>query len=483
MSVRAKARLPQQSYTWDLLVSFETTTMPIPDWFTFGHDEKSFFRSLLDHVSDCLVAVDTEGRIVFINGPYCRLLGGSEEDFIGRHVTDAISPESPLHRVAQGEGVVIGEPLDVRGHRLITRQVPVFQDDRIIGAVGMALFSNPDLLKKAYALASHRSLAIENRTHAWVARFRESDMFGRGPRMEAVSRDMHIAAKHALPVLIQGETGTGKELVAHAIHTLSERADRPFVWVNCASIPENLIDAELFGYEGGAFTGARTRGKPGKFEIANGGTLFLDEIGDMPMNLQPSLLRAIKDQEIVRVGGLAPIPVDVRILCATHRPLAEVVKEGHFRQDLFYRLNILRIQLPALREREDLPFLVEQLLARLKRQYGYASRNLSRAEIERLRAYSWPGNVRELEAVLTRFLVCGELELDYAPSQMDAAAPYQNGPFIPLQEHLQTEKAKHIRRALATANGDKDMAADLLAVSRSTLYRELKEIGQEAQLP
>ncbi|WP_175105078.1 sigma-54 interaction domain-containing protein [Pararobbsia alpina] len=457
--------------------------MPIPHWFTSGQDESSFFRSLLDHVSDCLVAVDVNGRIVFINGPYCRLLGGNEEDFIGRHVTAAISPESPLHLVAQGSSVVVAQLLEVRGHRLITRQVPVYQDGRIVGAVGMALFSNLGLLKKAYALASDRSVAVENHNSGWVARFRESDLFGHCPRMEGVTRGIHTAARNALPVLIQGETGTGKELVANAIHTLSERADRPFVWVNCASIPENLIDAELFGYEGGAFTGARTRGKPGKFEIANGGTLFLDEIGDMPMNLQASLLRAINDQQIVRVGGLVPVPVDVRVVCATHRPLARLVKEGQFRQDLFYRLNILRVQLPALREREDLLFLVEQLLARLTRQHGRAARDLSRVEIERLRAHSWPGNVRELEAVLMRFLVSGELELDDASSQMDAAAPDQDGPFVPLHEHLQREKAKHMQRALTSANGDKDGAADLLGVSRSTLYRELKDIGQESQVP
>jgi transcriptional regulator with PAS, ATPase and Fis domain len=456
--------------------------MPIPDWSASGQNEAAFFRSLLDHVSDCLVAVDTEGRIVFINAPYCRLLGGREEDLIGRHVTEAISPESSLHRVAQGGSEMAGEPLEVRGHRLITRQVPVYQDERIVGAVGMALFSNVGLLKKAYALATDRSLALESRHSGWVARFGEGDMFGRGPRMEALTRGMHRAANHALPVLIQGETGTGKEMVANTIHALSERADRPFVWVNCASIPEHLIDAELFGYEGGAFTGARTRGKPGKFEIANGGTLFLDEIGDMPLNLQGSLLRAINDQQIVRVGGVAPVSVDVRIVCATHRPLARLAKEGRFRQDLFYRLNILRIRLPALREREDILFLVEQVLARLKRQFGGTSRSLSRAETERLRAYSWPGNFRELEAVLTRFLISGELELDDASPQMDDEASYEDGPFVPLQEHLQSERAKHIQRALTRASGDKDAAADLLGISRSTLYRELKEIGQESQV-
>jgi transcriptional regulator with PAS, ATPase and Fis domain len=443
--------------------------MPFPDWFDSGHDESRFLRRVLDHVSDCLIAVDTQGRVVLVNGPYCQLLGGKEEDFIGRHITDVVSPDTRLHRVARGEGVVMGAPLEVKGHHLITRQVPVFQDGEIIGAVGLALFSNFELLKKAFTLASHRDLAIEKPKSAWIARHDAKAIIGRGPRMDAVQDAIRAAAPHSLPVLIHGETGTGKELAASAIHTLSNRAGKPFVWVNCASIPENLIDAELFGYEGGSFTGARTRGKLGKFEIASGGTLFLDEIGDMPMHLQASLLRAVQDRQIVRVGGVEPVAIDTRIICATNRPLHTLVAEGKFRSDLFYRLDVFDIALPPLRVREDLQFLIEQLLEKLKREHALPGRSLAATDMRRLLQHDWPGNVRELEAVLIRFLITGQIVL-----AGNTTTSTQTTPSLDLQDHLMQEKQRYIRQALDAENGDKEKAAQRLGISRSSLYRELQ---------
>jgi transcriptional regulator with PAS, ATPase and Fis domain len=451
--------------------------VPFPEWFGSGQNEAEFLRRVLDHVSDCLVAVDTEGRVVLINAPYCRLLGGPPEDFIGRHITDVVSPKSRLHRVARGDTTVTVMPLEVRGHQLLARQVPVYQDERIIGAVGLALFSNMAALKKAVAFAGDQGRAIHSPPTPWTARYGLDDILGQGARIDAVRAAIEQAAPLSLPVLIQGETGSGKELAANAIHALSPRARRPFVWVNCASIPESLIDAELFGYEGGAFTGARTRGKPGKFELASGGTLFLDEIGDMPFSLQASLLRAVQNQEIVRVGGVSPIPIDTRVVCATHRDLKERVDGGQFRADLYYRLNVLGVQMPALRERDDLEWLAEQLLERMALREGLPGRRVPPSVRARWLAFDWPGNVRQLEAALLRFLLSGEAGL---PDQPAVKRPQAIGgrdgttPTTTLQAHLDSERDACIRKTLAETAGDKDEAARRLGISRATLYRELR---------
>lgn len=451
--------------------------MPFPEWFGSGQNEADFLRRVLDHVSDCLVAVDTTGRVVLINASYCRLLGGSAEEFIGRHVTEVVTHKTKLHLVAQGQAGATLSPLEVKGHQLLARQVPVYQDDQIIGAVGLALFSDLDSLKRAAEVFAQGSAIFRSTQSLWKTSYNLDDIVGEGKAIEAAHTQIRRAASLNVPVLITGETGTGKELAANAIHDLSPRAKRPFVWVNCASIPENLIDAELFGYDGGSFTGARARGKPGKFELASGGTLFLDEIGDMPLHLQASLLRAVQNQEIVRVGGTSPVKVDVRVICATNLPLEKMVREGRYRADLYFRLNVLSVRMPSVRERDDLDFLVEKLTDRLHKSEGVPKRPLAASVRERILQHDWPGNVRELEAALLRYLVSGDLGLpdsysnDIATSPSDRA---EKGANWTLQEHLDRERRAHIQRAIEHAHGDKERAADSLGISRATLYRELK---------
>ena len=459
--------------------------MPYPSGFFSGDNESLFLRRLLDHVSDCLIVVDTEGRVVLVNAPYCRLLGGAPADFVGRHVTDVVSPHTRLHLVARGAPTVMGGLLEVRGHKMITRQVPVFEGEQIVGAIGMALFPTIGALKKVAQLAG-QELSLPSAHGGWRARFGIDDLIGSGPHFEALLARLRRAAEHQLPVLIEGESGTGKELVAQAVHSLSTRAQRPFVWVNCASIPENLIDSELFGYEGGAFTGARTRGKPGKFELAHGGTLFLDEIGDMPLHLQPSLLRAVQDQEIVRVGATTPLAVNVRVICATHQPLRAMVRSGRFRLDLYHRLNVFGIRLPALREREDFAHLVDRLLERTARREGIALRPLSRPQREQLLRHHWPGNIRELENTLLRFLLEGEIDIEDV--DMDGAEPAAaQQPVTPaqprLKKHLDHERALQLQRTLEAVAGDKDEAARRLGISRATLYRALRQQPAKGRPP
>jgi transcriptional regulator with PAS, ATPase and Fis domain len=441
-------------------------------------DEARFLRTVLDHVSDCLVAVDTDGRVVLINKPYCKLLGGEESDFIGRKITEVVSPKTRLHLVARGEGAIVGFPLTVRGQRLITKQVPVLQDGEIIGAVGLALFSDFEAMRRTYSKLSQNDLAISNVKSLWVARYSIDDIIGRGAIMEELRRQIRGAAATLLPVLIEGETGTGKELAAQAIHSMSVRASGPFVWMNCASVPQELIEAELFGYEGGAFTGARTRGKPGKFELAKGGTLFLDEIGDMPLSLQTSLLRSLQDNEIVRVGGTSPVEIDARIICATNRSLHEMVADKKFRNDLFYRIDVLRVSTPPLRERADQEEFIENILSKLAALHGMSLRRLSSVDTKRLLQHHWPGNVRELENCLLRFLVDGSIEL----TSYNGNEPNSETAPTTLKNRLRSEKARAIRKALVDANFDKEAAAVMLGISRAQLYRELTQHRSESAL-
>lgn len=451
--------------------------MPFPQLTGSVLDAATFLELVLDHVSDCLVAVDTAGLIVLINAPYCQLLGGKPEDFIGRHVAEVVSPHTHLHRVARGEEPGVTVPLEVRGCKLIARQVPVFREGVIVGAVGLALFSNYETLKKTYSMAFNPSIALQGGGSAWSAPYTMADILGGGAAMDALRAELALAASHRLPTLIEGETGTGKELAAQAIHNASDRARGPFVWINCASIPEQLIDAELFGYEAGAFTGASARGKPGKFELAAGGTIFLDEIGDMPLSLQASLLRALQSQSIVRVGGTSPIAINARVIAATNRRSSEAVRLGRFREDLYYRLAMFTVSLPPLREREDLAPFIEQLLAKLASQHGLRRRTLSPVQRSQLSGYAWPGNVRQLEGVLLRLLMTGNVVLP-APPEHPAATPAgesgHGGHQLRLDEHLGREERRHIQAALARCGNDRAQAAKLLGISRASLYRKLQ---------
>jgi PAS domain S-box-containing protein len=332
------------------------------------------------------------------------------------------------------------------------------------------------------------------------ARMRFSNIVGQSASLLEAVRLARIAAESTSTVLLHGETGTGKEVFAQSIHSASSRASGPFVAINCAAIPRELISSELFGYEGGAFTGADRLGRPGKFELANGGTLFLDEIGDMPRDLQTSLLRALETRSIVRVGGQNVIPVDVRMIAASHKDLAQEVQLGNFRSDLYFRLNVFPIEVPALRDRPGdvgllLRYVLEQLSTRLNRTLGVEPEALAALE-----SYSWPGNVRELENVIERAVYVSErgvLGLGDLPEAIRAASwqaarhvgPEQYGGLgtaprgepsaassAPLPGELRREselaEALHIQRILHSCGGNVTEAARLLGISRTTLWRK-----------
>jgi len=331
-------------------------------------------------------------------------------------------------------------------------------------------------VERTRLVSENRALREELR-----GRFRLENVVGAHGSMEEVFRIVHKVARSASTVLIYGESGTGKELVARAIHVASDRRDRPFLAVNVGALPESILEAELFGYEKGAFTGADAR-KIGLFEQASGSTLFLDEVGELKRDLQVKLLRVLQEREILRVGGTEAVPVDVRVVAATNRDLEREVKQGRFREDLFYRLNVIPIRLPPLRERRtDIPLLVEHFLA--KHGEPGRTRGMELDALEALVAYAWPGNVRELESVVERTLLLADGDV-IRRSDLPAAVRMRGGlaaggvPIEIPEEGLELEALERslILQALEKAGGNVTRAARLLGLSRRTLQYRLERI-------
>jgi two-component system response regulator AtoC len=310
------------------------------------------------------------------------------------------------------------------------------------------------------------------------------DMVGGSAAIKEVLALVARVAPTSSTVLIRGESGTGKELVARAVHDQSKRKGKPFIKVICAALPETLIESELFGYEKGAFTGAAAA-KPGRFELAEGGTIFLDEIGDLTPATQVKLLRVLQDRQFERLGGTQTLRADVRVLAATHRDLEALVREGKFREDLFYRINVVPVRVPALRERrEDIAPLAEHMIQRFRKEHGKPSVKLDAAAVEALRAYDWPGNVRELQNVIERLVVLNQSGLilerevaDCLGRRPAAAAGGGAPPAVALGDSVAEAEKAAIESALRASGGNRTHAAKALGVSRRTLHNKLREYG------
>jgi DNA-binding NtrC family response regulator len=304
-------------------------------------------------------------------------------------------------------------------------------------------------------------------------------LLGVSPAMQEIYRLVEMAAPSPAPVLILGETGTGKELVARTIHELSQRAKGPFVAVNCSAIPETLLESELFGHEKGAFTGAMAR-RPGYFELADGGTIFLDEIAEMSSNLQAKYLRVLQDSQVRRIGSHEEVAVDVRVVCATNRDVVKAVQEGVFREDLYYRVNVLTIPLPPLRRRpEDIPLLAEAFMTEFNDKYERQVRGIDEAALKLLRDHAWPGNVRELRNVIERAVVScedGLITADYLPIAPLGAAPTErtNVVVLPVGTTLDDGEKQLILRTLQSVNNNKTRAAEILGTTPKTLHNKAR---------
>lgn len=325
-----------------------------------------------------------------------------------------------------------------------------------------------------------RRLIKENQAYKISCNDEFVEIIGRSFAMRSLFDLISRVAPADSTVLITGETGSGKELVARAIHRKSKRSARPFVAVNCAAIPENLFETELFGHEKGSFTGALER-RIGRFEYADGGTIFLDEIGCLSAPMQAKLLRVLQEDEIVRVGGIEPVKIDVRVICATNADLAGSVKKKLFRDDLFYRLNVIPVQVPALRQRcEDIALLFHYFLERFNKKFGKQIKNVSKDLINVMSAYSWPGNVRELENVAERMVALAQrdsLDVKDLPSEIKSKETVN----ISLNDLLDGYEAEYIVKALSITEGNQSKAADLLKIDRSTLISKMKKHSISSQ--
>ncbi|MGJ7911821.1 sigma 54-interacting transcriptional regulator [Neobacillus sp. LXY-1] len=396
------------------------------------------------------------------------------KSFIKKQV-ETVRLDTPYEKIQQlvktskvGTGVVIDEK---------NRVVGILTKTDVVISLQHQLDKVANLIKKLEHTENKASFFQHRYQKSETAQFTWDLILSMDSRMEKLKHSGAKAARGRSTVLICGESGTGKELFAHAIHNGSPRSKGKFVVVNCAAIPESLLESEFFGYEEGAFTGAKNKGKQGKFDLADGGTLFLDEIGDMSLPLQAKLLRVLQEREFYRVGGMKRIKVDVRIIAATNRNLEEMMKEGTFREDLYYRLNVISLQIPPLRERiYDVDFLINEFIHEFNHVIGTKITGIEERARKVLLAYDWPGNVRELRNVLERAVTFAENRKikwedlpDYVTKQISLKEPTER---ISMVEHAELEA---IKKALVQMKGNKVKAAKLLGISRSGLYEKLKK--------
>ncbi|GAB5467215.1 MAG: sigma-54-dependent Fis family transcriptional regulator [Rhodospirillales bacterium] len=435
---------------------------------------------LLSDPFDAMTVVDAEARVAYVAPVHERFFGFSRGSANGRPVEEAIE-NTRLHQVVKSGRAEIGETQSMRGVTRVVNRTPIRDaDGKILGAIGRVLFKGPkqlgDLNQRINALENEVAFYRREARAARERRYGLDDLIGESAALQRLKREIVQVAPLDVPVLITGESGVGKELVAQALHRLSPRREQPLVAVNAAALPDSLVESELFGYEAGAFTGADRRGRAGKFEQAAGGTLFLDEIGEMPAAVQAKLLRVLQDGRVERLGGQAE-SVDFRLIAATNAELEARVAEGDFRLDLFYRISPVVLRVPPLSERlEDLPALVAHFLRDFAERHGRACLDLAPEVLPLLAAQPWPGNLRQLKHAVERAAIFAQgLKLTAASFDAGGAAPQAlaSDAVEPLQVALERVEAQLIEAALQASDGNKTQAAERLGISRSYLYKKL----------
>jgi transcriptional regulator with PAS, ATPase and Fis domain len=425
------------------------------------------FELIFDCIYNGIMVTDADGYVTHFNKPYGQFLGLDPEKQIGKHCTEVIE-NTRMHRVAQTGKAEINQSHLIKGQNMVVQRIPIWKDDKVIGVFGQVMFKDvKDVGKLAGELSlleSKVKLYEEELINLRSTRYTFDSIAGQSDILANLKREALRASANHFPVLITGESGTGKELFAQAIHHASPRRVNPFVRINCAAIPRDLLESELFGYEKGAFTGARRGGKPGKFELARQGTVFLDEIGDLPLEMQPKILRVIEDKEFERVGGTKIIQSDFRIIAATNRNLDDMISAGAFRKDLFYRLNVIPLNIPPLRERKsDIVPVARFLLDQMAQDANLPAARMDKEVDRAFKQYEWPGNVRELSNVLERALSAIEGDticLQDLPFYLQRRRRTAAGGSQPSLKDVQaiTEK-EAIRYALRESNYNKTRAA------------------------
>jgi transcriptional regulator with PAS, ATPase and Fis domain len=449
-------------------------------------------QAVLDNPYEGTIIIDSGGIIRHFSKANEPFYGVATDEVLGRHILDVI-PTSGLPNVVRTGRADVGDTFSINGRHVIVNRYPIKIGKRVIGAVGKVIFH--DL--KALLTLKHKIKKLESTLKKYESEIRETyqarysfdDLVGVSPKLTQAKEMARKLAVSESPVLLLGESGTGKEIFAHAIHRASLRRGHPFIRVNCTSIPGELFESELFGYEPGAFTGAVKSGKPGKFELAHKGTIFLDEIGELPLGLQAKLLRVLQEKEVEPLGSRRPKMVDFRVITATNRNLAERVREGYFRKDLFYRLNVISILLPPLRDmKEDIPALAQYFLQKLKLRVSAVVSEISPEVLDIFRSYDWPGNIRELQNVIERALsLCGDSMItpehlpeglleDHDRLEVEPSEGLLRGD-EPLHLAVSNAEREQLIEALRRTGGNRTQAAALLNIHRTTLYYRLKKFG------
>jgi PAS domain S-box-containing protein len=447
---------------------------------------ENVFR-IFDHMPIGINFVDESGKIVRLNKAMLDYFGLTQEAG-GKHILE-IEPSSRLPVVLKTRRAEIGQRHRFAdGREAIVHRIPVIDNGRLIGALGIILFGDLQdiyLLAERNRLLSNKLAHYEKDSMRQRAKYSLNDIVGDSTETKAGKEQVRRIARSSSNVLITGESGVGKELFAHSIHQESPRREAPFVRINCAAIPETLLESELFGFEEGSFTGAKKGGQPGKFEQAEGGTLFLDEIGDMPFAMQAKLLRVLQEREFERIGGKEMIRINVRIISATNADLESLVQKGGFRRDLLYRLNVLSLRIAPLRERrEDIPNLIYHFLSAIYQENGlYAT--FSQECIDALTCHHWPGNIRELRNVVEKIALEAEGRVAKAEDmpnyirRNNAHAQINATPTDGLIALLAQVERDSIVQALEKCNGCKRQAALLLKIPKMRLYRKMKQFNIE----
>ncbi len=440
-----------------------------------------------------VIIVDTDARVIYINKQWADIIGIDRDESIGKPVKEVL-PNTKMDLIVQTGKPMNSDLFELNGKVYVCKRVPLYQDGKLIGAFSYEIFENMkianEFIKMINQMSDELNYYRSEMRKIRGANYSINNIKGESKAIKRLRQQIYDASASNSTVLIQGETGTGKELVAHAIHDLSQRSINNLIKLNCAAIPTELIESELFGYEEGAFTGAKKGGKKGKFELAHMGSLFLDEICEIPTQAQAKLLRVIQEREVDRVGGFKSIPVDVRIIAATNRDIERMVEEKKFREDLYYRINVIQIVVPPLRSRkEDIGPISRSIIENLNRTLNMRIKGISDKAVRMLQHYDWPGNVRELHNVIERAMngaryndVLDEGHFEdfkdkYLSSSLtNIGKTLERGP-QPLENIRNQAEREAIVAALNLFDHNKSKAAKYLHISRPLLYQKMNRLG------
>lgn len=454
-------------------------------------------RRVFDAIEN-LVIVDADGNIKYLSPNMYFMIEAYNKrpvpkTVVGKHVNE-------VHHVSKiTNALKSGKPIkncfyfssDVTN---IARIEPLYDGDKLVGAIDYDIFTNGqdlnDFLEKLEEYSGKGLLNFKDTFHSMYdsskknapIKYSITDFIGQSAVARQIRQQIANLSESSSTVLISGKTGCGKEVVAHSIHNTSRRCKNPLIAVNCAAIPESLVESEFFGYEEGSFTGAQKGGKSGLFELANHGTLFLDEVDQLPYHIQPKLLRVLQEKEVTRIGG-TPTPVDVRVIAATNKDLWQMVLDDKFREDLYYRLNVMEIQIPPLAERkEDIPLLVDHQLQKINQEAATSVKHISKEVMELFLRYDWPGNVRELNNLLERSVIlCQEDTLKpehlgtFVSKVLDSQVELMLTEEAPLEQIRMRAEANAIQKALELTAGNRSKTAEMLKISRTSLYDKLRK--------